>query len=232
MCLPVSTSISPRKLAQALSRALKRWKEAQQSVPDESSKNLQPVSNESVVFTDTTWRTTVPKAEDSVQAEVPTPSAPSSVIASPDVHDSALKFEDLPLASPLASEEAKQAFLIVDDNPINVKILSSYMKKTGSVYSPASNGLEALETFCRNPAQYKCIFMDISMPVMDGFEATRRIRAYERENGLQPVAIFALSGLASASAQQEAQESGIDLFLTKPVRLKELSLILQQRDLL
>ena len=74
--------------------------------------------------------------------------------------------------------------------------------------------------------------MDISMPVMDGFEATRRIRAYERENGLQPVAIFALSGLASASAQQEAQESGIDLFLTKPVRLKELSLILQQRDLL
>ena len=201
-------------------------------MPDESSKNPQLVSNENVVFTENTWRAPVLQSKDSAQAEVSITAVPSSVIASPDVQDSALQFEDLALASPLTTPEAQRAFLIVDDNPINVKILSSYMKKIGSSYTPASNGLEALETFCRNPAQYKCIFMDISMPVMDGFEATRRIRSYERDKGLQPIAIFALSGLASANAQEEAQESGIDLFLTKPVKLKELGLILQQRFLL
>lgn len=75
------------------------------------------------------------------------------------------------------------------------------------------------------------------MPVMDGFEATRRIRAHEAEmqqdgEVAAPAAIFALSGLASSSAQQEAFWSGVDLFLTKPVKLKELGSILRERGML
>ncbi|EME79355.1 uncharacterized protein MYCFIDRAFT_34995, partial [Pseudocercospora fijiensis CIRAD86] len=66
------------------------------------------------------------------------------------------------------------------------------------------------------------IFMDITMPVMDGLEAGRRIRAYERAAGLQPVMIVALTALASQHARQEAYSSGIDLFLTKPVRYKDI----------
>lgn len=69
------------------------------------------------------------------------------------------------------------------------------------------------------------------MPVMDGFESTRLIRGFEREQHLPRCYIFALSGLASESAQQEAFASGIDLFLTKPVKLKELNRILGERQM-
>jgi CheY-like chemotaxis protein len=69
------------------------------------------------------------------------------------------------------------------------------------------------------------------MPVMDGFESTRHIREFERQEGLQAATIIALTGLASASAQQEAFASGIDLFMTKPVRLKQLGEALHERDL-
>lgn len=67
------------------------------------------------------------------------------------------------------------------------------------------------------------------MPVMDGLEATRLIRAHEQGKRLKPALIVALTGLASAQTQQEAYASGIDLFLTKPVPLKELGRILEAR---
>ncbi|KAF9869648.1 histidine kinase-like protein [Colletotrichum karsti] len=127
-------------------------------------------------------------------------------------------------------------FLLVDDNPININILASYMRKFGHRFETATNGQEALDRFeaaAGQPAdQFRLILMDISMPVMDGFESTRRIRAIERKLKLSRCNIFALTGLASTSAQQEAFASGIDLFLTKPVKLKELSKILENRGIL
>ncbi|KAK4899213.1 hypothetical protein LTR27_003444 [Elasticomyces elasticus] len=97
--------------------------------------------------------------------------------------------------------------------------------------TPAANGTEAAAgkdstdttTLSEKP---QVILMDISMPVLNGFEATRLIRAYELQHGLQPAHIIALTGLGSAGAQQEAFSSGVDLFLTKPVRLKELTKLL------
>lgn len=153
------------------------------------------------------------------------------------------------MKTPPPSSTPRIEFLLVDDNAINLKILSSYMHKLGLAYQTATNGQEAVDVFKREPALCRCIFMDISMPVMDGFEATRQIRAHEgalREGGEKddenavvvaaaaapPAAIFALSGLASSSAQQEAFWSGVDLFLTKPVKLKELGSILRERGML
>jgi len=72
------------------------------------------------------------------------------------------------------------------------------------------------------------IFMDISMPVMDGFTASRLIRAHEAENNLPASTIIALTGLASGSAQDEAYESGINLFLSKPVPMKEIKKVLEE----
>lgn len=138
----------------------------------------------------------------------------------------------VPPTLPTTLHNTTLEFLLVDDNAINLKILSSYVKKLNYKYNTASDGREAVDTFQRSPGRYQCVFMDISMPVMDGFEATRRIRTFERETHLAPSAIFALSGLASADAQQEAFASGIDLFLSKPVRLKELTSILAARGLL
>ncbi|PTB70278.1 histidine kinase [Trichoderma citrinoviride] len=127
---------------------------------------------------------------------------------------------------------AEPEFLLVEDNSINLDILSIYMKKLGRPYHTATNGAEALIAYKANPKHCKYIFMDVSMPIMDGFEATRRIRAYERDHQIKPAIIFALTGLASESAQQEAFGSGVDLFLTKPVKLKELGMILRSRGLL
>jgi len=78
------------------------------------------------------------------------------------------------------------------------------------------------------PIKPQVILMDINMPILNGFEATRQIRGFEKQKGLSPPAtIIALTGLGSAEAQQEAFSSGVDLFLTKPVRLKELTKILE-----
>ena len=71
------------------------------------------------------------------------------------------------------------------------------------------------------------ILMDINMPILDGLEATRQIRAHERDNGLSPVTIIALTGVASSEAQQEAHVSGVNLFLIKPVRLGDLEVVLK-----
>jgi CheY-like chemotaxis protein len=122
-------------------------------------------------------------------------------------------------------------FLLVDDNPVNLKMISHHMRKLGHDFDTATNGQQAFDAVRESGGRYKCIFMDISMPVMDGFESTRLIRGFEREQHLPRSYIFALSGLASESAQQEAFASGIDLFLTKPVKLKELNRILGERQL-
>ncbi|KIL91609.1 hypothetical protein FAVG1_05226 [Fusarium avenaceum] len=124
-----------------------------------------------------------------------------------------------------------KSFLLVDDNPINISVLCAYMKKLKSKYATASDGLEAVERFQENPDLFSCILMDISMPRMDGIEATKQIRAFEKKEEREPVLILALTGLASASAQQDAYASGVDVFMSKPVKLKELSTILREWSL-
>lgn len=130
------------------------------------------------------------------------------------------------------SNDAAVAVLIVDDNPINLKLLSTFMSKIRVPYVTAENGLLAVQAYKRlrsSPppgGNVSCVFMDINMPVMDGMTSTRQIRKYERENALTPTTIIALTGLASADAQQDAFTSGINLFLTKPVRLKEIRTLL------
>ncbi|KAH7246104.1 hypothetical protein BKA59DRAFT_187191 [Fusarium tricinctum] len=126
------------------------------------------------------------------------------------------------------SSSEPKSFLLVDDNPINISVLCAYMKKLKSKYATASDGLEAVERFQENPDLFSCILMDISMPRMDGIEATKQIRAFEKKEEREPVLILALTGLASASAQQDAYASGVDVFMSKPVKLKELSTILRE----
>ncbi|KAG5661948.1 hypothetical protein KAF25_004187 [Fusarium avenaceum] len=130
-------------------------------------------------------------------------------------------------------EETARKFLLVDDNHINLKILSTYMKKLNLPYHTATNGKQAVDQYMESPKSYICILLDISMPVMNGFEAARQIREFENRQGIDKgVVIFALSGLASEEAQREAYESGFDLFLLKPVKLQVLGETLQQNGVL
>ncbi|KAF2493134.1 hypothetical protein BU16DRAFT_512860 [Lophium mytilinum] len=116
--------------------------------------------------------------------------------------------------------------LLVEDNEINLKLLVAYMRKLKLNHATAINGLEALNTYKEAKGGFDVIFMDISMPIMDGIESTRHIRRFERETSIQPVALIALTGAANPNTRQEAFSSGIDLFLTKPVPMKNLKVML------
>jgi len=126
--------------------------------------------------------------------------------------------------------------LLVDDNKINRQLLVMFMRKHGYTYVEAEDGQEALDAYkasclpgpCSNAPtrRFDVVLMDISMPVMDGMESTRCIREFEKENGLKRSNVIALTGLASAQAQQEAEASGIDVFLPKPVKFAELKKLL------
>lgn len=124
--------------------------------------------------------------------------------------------------NPMETAAKPASVLIVDDNAINLKILSAYMKKLRRPYVTAINGLESSEMYAHCPSDYCCILTDISMPVMDGLESARRIRQHERANRLEQTPIIALTGLAGAGIQQDAVASGVDMFLTRPVTLKRL----------
>ncbi|BCS27055.1 uncharacterized protein APUU_60103A [Aspergillus puulaauensis] len=125
--------------------------------------------------------------------------------------------------TPQPQQSSSVSVLLVDDNNINLKILIAFMKKLKCDYTVAQNGQEALEVFQANASKIGVILMDISMPIMDGLEATRRIRDFEKElKTKRPVTIAALTGLAQADIQRDAFGSGMDLFLTKPVRMDSL----------
>lgn len=135
------------------------------------------------------------------------------------------------------SDRPVRKVLLVDDNRVNLQLLVTYIKRSGHAFMTASNGLEALEAYksqCGKASDsdvaidspFDYVLMDLSMPVMDGLTSTRKIRAHERANNIKPTTVIALTGLASAQAQQEAYSSGIDTFMTKPVKLKELGKML------
>jgi len=139
-----------------------------------------------------------------------------------------------------ASARAKPILLLVEDNNINMRLLETFVGKSKFEYDTAVNGLLALQAFQAAEKPYDIIFMDISMPIMNGLTSTRLIRQHEREcrerielnndphaHKHKPAMIIALTGLASAEAKQEALASGVDLFLTKPVRFGELRRILK-----
>ncbi|KAF2773062.1 hypothetical protein EJ03DRAFT_341296 [Teratosphaeria nubilosa] len=125
--------------------------------------------------------------------------------------------------------------LLVDDNHLNLVLLQAFMRKMKRPFTSAVNGVEAVEAYSQahdrtwvetaggNARPPDTVLMDITMPVMDGLEATRKIREYERQRGVVPAKIIAVTAMGTPQAEQEAFSSGIDLFLTKPVRLNKLT---------
>lgn len=129
-------------------------------------------------------------------------------------------------STPKASTTTDRHVLIVDDNDINLKILATFMRRIGCSYETATNGLVALEKYQQAQRQFNYVLMDLSMPVMDGIISTSKIREYEEENSLPRAAIMAVTGVASATMQQQAFAAGIDDFLVKPLSLRDLKRVM------
>ena len=110
--------------------------------------------------------------------------------------------------------------LLVEDDPINRAVALGMLKRFGVTVDAAENGQRALELTAAHP--YDLIFMDCQMPVMDGFDATRRIREQEAADpGRARAPIAALTAYAMKGDRERCMEVGMDDYLTKPVRLKD-----------
>lgn len=118
-------------------------------------------------------------------------------------------------------------FLIVEDNPINIRVAQIVLKGLSPHIEVAMNGLEAVELFQNN--KYDIILMDIRMPVMDGIEATLRIRKLENlMKTKDPVKIIALTANTFQEDIESCMDNGMDAFLEKPFTSKDLVTILQR----
>jgi CheY-like chemotaxis protein len=101
--------------------------------------------------------------------------------------------------------------LLVDDYPDAREMYSEYLQYSGFDVIEAGNGIEALERALEREPDI--ILMDLSLPVMDGWEATRRLKADRRTAGIP---VVALTGHALAGISEGAKQAGCDAFVTKP----------------
>jgi CheY-like chemotaxis protein len=113
--------------------------------------------------------------------------------------------------------------LLAEDNEANINTISCYLEAKGYRILLAKNGQEAIAL--AKTHQPELILMDIQMPVMDGLEATTLIRL---DPQLHNIPIIAMTALAMTGDREKCLEAGADEYLTKPVKLKQLTTIIQQ----
>ena len=112
--------------------------------------------------------------------------------------------------------------LVAEDNPVNQLVVRSLLEKAGYSVEISENGAEAVQRYRDAPASYSLILMDCEMPVLDGFEATRRIRAHEQREHLARIPVVALTAHVLDSHRLEGMTAGMDDYLAKPVENEQL----------
>ncbi len=117
--------------------------------------------------------------------------------------------------------------LLVEDNEDNRFLIASYLKKLPHIVDFACNGLEAVEKI-REGGVYDLIFMDVQMPVMDGYTATKCIRDWEAQHNINPSVIVALTAHALQEDEQKSINAGCDGHLIKPIKKQTFLAALQQ----
>jgi PAS domain S-box-containing protein len=121
---------------------------------------------------------------------------------------------------PMAYDPRALSILVVDDSPDNRLIVKAFLQKTPFQIDEAENGERAV-TKIKNH-RYDLVLMDIQMPVLDGFAATRAIREWESENELRAVPIIALTASALDEDVVRARDAGCNLHVSKPLKKKTL----------
>jgi len=140
------------------------------------------------------------------------------VVASPEKTEPE---EIVPLRHDSSSVDLKEAnILLVEDNLINQKIVILSIQKLVKNIDVANNGQEALDKF--NASKHDIILMDIQMPVMDGIQATKKIREIELEKRIVPTPIIAITANALAGDREHCLASGMDEYISKPFQVEVL----------
>ena len=118
--------------------------------------------------------------------------------------------------------------LLVEDNELNSEIAVEILNEYGFLVDTAENGAEAVEKVKNSkPGNYDLVLMDVQMPVMNGYEATKQIRALDNP-ALAGITILAMTANAFDEDKKKALECGMDGFLSKPIVIEELISILQK----
>ncbi len=132
--------------------------------------------------------------------------------------------EEAEMVRPSPLPGASSRLLLVEDNPANRKIVELYLKDEPFTIDVAENGKRAVEMAAANA--YEAILMDMEMPVMDGYEATARIREGEAAKGLPPTPILALTAHAWTAQRERCFACGCTEFLSKPISRVKLRQVL------
>ncbi len=115
--------------------------------------------------------------------------------------------------------------LLVEDNEENVQLIQIYLEKENCKIDVAENGQEAVDLYQKN--QYDVIFMDMQMPVMDGFEATKIIRSIEKEKQNRKTPILALTAYSRSHEMEACRRCGCDDVYKKPIKRRKIIAYLQ-----
>lgn len=135
--------------------------------------------------------------------------------------------DDQGLAEMLAdtTERGQARILVIEDNVVNQRVALGFLRMLGCEAETADNGLKGVEALASG--DYDLVLMDCMMPECDGYEATRRIRSGEAGEAKGKVPIVALTVDDSADARQNCLRSGMDDYMTKPVRIDRLRSMLR-----
>ena len=119
-------------------------------------------------------------------------------------------------------------FLCAEDNEINSEILQMLLESKGATCTIYPDGQQIVDAFAKvKPGDYDMILMDVQMPVMDGLEATRRIRSSENPLG-KTIPILAMTANAFLEDMQKSKEAGMDEHLSKPVDIAMLEQVVRR----
>lgn len=126
---------------------------------------------------------------------------------------------------PSPETENKLAILLAEDNIINRKLVTKVLEKYGHSVTTVTNGMDAIEKAMSN--QFDMVIMDVMMPIMNGFEATRTIRMKELETN-KHIPIIALTAKAMSGDREKCIEAGMDEYVSKPIRVQKLTEIVRK----
>ncbi|MCW8834990.1 MAG: response regulator [Rhodospirillales bacterium] len=125
--------------------------------------------------------------------------------------------DNLPTTTPRgnAGPKAGARILVVEDEPVNRMIADGMLQQFGIEHDMAEDGAQAIALITNN--RYSLIFMDVQMPDMNGYETTRRIRAWEKTEGRPKTPIVALTAYAAKGDRERCISAGMDDYMSKPI---------------
>jgi CheY-like chemotaxis protein len=139
------------------------------------------------------------------------------------LHRPTVQKSSLPLSPELSGQPPQPVVLLAEDNPANIQTIGDYLSERGFAMRYASNGQIAI-SMAREIGP-DCILMDIQMPVMDGLTAIEHLRS---DHQFQSVPIIALTALAMPGDREKCISAGATEYLSKPVSLKALAMLISQ----